>query len=284
MLEQQAKVSNTQLELSTGRRINTAADDPAGAVRILGYNQKIDTVTQYQTNADRARSRLEQEESLLIGAGNLLIRAKELAIQGNNATLSSEDTRSIATEVRQLLDQLYGIANTRDANGEYVFAGYQSNTQPFARPAVDTFVYMGDTGNRQLQISSDRQIADGDNGYQVFMDVQATSGKRNMFETLQNLATELESNNPVDAYLTDLDLALENILETRTSIGGRMNAIDRQNEVNADLKLTLEAHRSQEGDLDYAEAITRFNRQMVSLQAAQQAYVKVQGLSLFNYI
>ena len=165
-----------------------------------------------------------------------------------------------------------------------MFAGYQSNIKPFARPAVDTFVYLGDTGNRRLQISSDRQIADGDNGYQVFMDVQATGGKRNMFETLQNLATELESNNPVDTYLTDLDLAFENILETRTNIGGRINAIDRQNEVNADLKLTLEAHRSQEGDLDYAEAIARFNRQLVSLQAAQQAYVKIQGLSLFNYI
>jgi flagellar hook-associated protein 3 FlgL len=63
-----------------------------------------------------------------------------------------------------------------------------------------------------------------------------------------------------------------------------LNAIDEQNEVNRDIELVLETHLSEEQDLDYTEAISRFERQMVALQAAQQAYVKVQGLSLFNYL
>ena len=167
MLDQQARVSDTQTELSTGRRINSPADDPAGESRLLGYNRIIDTVEQYQVNANRARSRLLYEESLLSGAEDLLIRARELAVRGNTASLGIQDTRAIAVEMREILDHLFGLANTRDSNGEYVFAGYQTKTQPFVRPTTDTFVYQGDFGRRELQISTDRRVADGDNEYLV---------------------------------------------------------------------------------------------------------------------
>jgi flagellar hook-associated protein 3 FlgL len=284
MLSQQSRLSDTQEQLSTGKRILAPSDDPAGAARVLDFNRAIATIDQYQNNAGRARSRLEQEESLLAGTENLLIRAKELALQGNNDSNGPQDRRAIAGEIRQLLDQAFGIANTRDSNGEYIFAGYQTGTQPFVRPDADTFEYQGDMGVRQLQISSDRRIADGNNGYELFVDIETTSGKRNMFETLNDLAATLESDQHVDDYLSDLDSALDNVLSIHTTIGARINAIDEQSEVNADTRLALQKHRSEEEDLDYTEAIARFERQMMALQAAQQSYVKVNSLSLFNYL
>jgi flagellar hook-associated protein 3 FlgL len=74
------------------------------------------------------------------------------------------------------------------------------------------------------------------------------------------------------------------VIEAKTSVGGRLNAIEEQKTVNEDLKLNLETHRSEEQDLDYTSAISRFEAQMTALQAAQQAFVKVKGLSLFNYL
>ena len=112
----------------------------------------------------------------------------------------------------------------------------------------------------------------------------ATTSKQSIFATLDQLATELENGNSVDRYISDVLLALENIITVHTSVGARLNTIDEQNEVNQDIELVLETHRSEEQDLDYTEAIARFERQMIALQAAQQAYVKVQGLSLFNYL
>jgi flagellar hook-associated protein 3 FlgL len=112
----------------------------------------------------------------------------------------------------------------------------------------------------------------------------ATTGTRNVFETLLQLASTLESNGQVDRYLNDLTEAMDNISEVHSLVGARLNAVDEQNEVNADIKLVLEEHLSDVEDLDYTEAISRFNQQTVALQAAQQAYVKVQELSLFNYI
>jgi flagellar hook-associated protein 3 FlgL len=284
MLKQQSQLSETQLQVSTGRRILTPSDDPAGASRIVDYNRKIETLEQYLNNADRAATRLEFEEQAIAGTANILLRARELAVQGSSDLLTQENRTAIAAEIRELRDQMIGLANTRDAQGEYIFAGYQTGTEPFDEPAVGVVNYVGDLGERQLQISSGRRVTDGNNGHEVFVDVETAGGKRSLFDTLEQLATDLENNLNVNAYLDDLDLAVSHTSSIRATIGGRLNAIDEQVAVNEEVKLVLETHRSGEEDLDYAEAISRLDRQLVALEAAQKAYIKVTELSLFNFL
>jgi flagellar hook-associated protein 3 FlgL len=77
---------------------------------------------------------------------------------------------------------------------------------------------------------------------------------------------------------------MDQVLAARTRIGTRLNAIDQQRAVNEATIASLETNISQLKDLDYAEAITRLNAQSVGLEAAQQSYVRVQGLSLFNFL
>jgi flagellar hook-associated protein 3 FlgL len=74
------------------------------------------------------------------------------------------------------------------------------------------------------------------------------------------------------------------VLELRTSVGARLNTIDSQGLVSEDQTLQLKAALSSIEDLDYAEAISRFNLQQVALQAAQQTYVQLGRLSLFDFI
>ncbi len=289
MLGQQSSLAETQLQLATGKRVINPSDDPASAARVLDLNQAISTVQQYQSNANTAKGRLELEDNVLSGVTELLHRAGELAIQGNNDTLSPSDRKAVAIEVRQLLDQMVSMANTKNSSGEYVFVGYQTHTKPFSLEVSGLYEYNGDMGQRKIQIAPDRQVADGDNGFDVFVDIEtgsrgAVTGKRSIFETLQQLATELESDNSVGSYISDLQLALDNILESRGKVGARLNAIDRQLDVNADLELNLETRRSEEQDLDYMEAIARFERQKLALEAAQKSFAHIKDLSLFNYI
>ena len=84
--------------------------------------------------------------------------------------------------------------------------------------------------------------------------------------------------------MDQLDTALNRVLDVRSQIGARLNALDSQQETNQDFLLNLQSAKSQVEDLDMAEAISRFNLQIVSLQAAQQSFVKVQNLSLFNLL
>jgi len=118
MLGQQSKLNQTQMQLSTGKKILTPSDDPVAASRIIDLNQSIKQTQQYQSNSDAARQRLSLEEGVLQNATTILQRINELGIQGLNATSSPSDRATIATEMEELNQQLLGLANTKNANGE----------------------------------------------------------------------------------------------------------------------------------------------------------------------
>ncbi len=285
MLDQQARVGETQLHISTGKRILAPSDDPAASARILDLDRSVATVEQFQSNAERAKSRLEYEETALRGVSNLLQRAHELAIQANNDVMSPDQRKAIGAEVRHLSEEMLSLANTRDSNDEYLFAGYKADKPPFENLGGGAYAYRGDAGQRQIRISHDRQIADGDTGLDVFMNIPvSTGGARSAFETLDGLASILEAGNRPEAYMDDIEKVMDRILGVRASVGGRLNNIDQQTDVNDSFLLTLKVGRSKEGDLDYAKAISRFERQLTALQAAQKSYVQIQGLSLFNFL
>ena len=205
MNAQQVKMSKTQLQLSSGLNILTPSDDPAAAVRTLSLQETIDQTSQYQNNIDQVRSRLNIEEGSLNAAENILFRAKELTVQGLNSTLTLEDRGAIKSEIDQLLLQMVGVANTKNANGEYIFSGDLSTTPAFAFDAdVGSYVYQGGVNQRVLDIAAVRTVADGDLGFNVFQNISSISqqanaqvngvelDKRSIFDTLQTLSKALD--------------------------------------------------------------------------------------------
>ncbi len=285
ILANEASLSRVQLQLSTGRRILSAADDPAGSARAMDIQRYLESNRQYLTNMTYVRQRLTNQESTLAQATDLLQRARELAIQGNNDTVSAESKAGLANEVDQLLAQLLSLANTTDTNGEYLFGGTRRQAAPFQDAGGGVYTYGGDQLRRQLQVSDDRLIADADAGHEIFMDVPTSAGgSQSIFRTVQDLADRLRSDADLSATIDDLRLTMDRILEIRARGGARLNAIDTQESLNADVSLELKTQLSGIEDLDYAEAVSRMNRQLAALQASQQTYARIQQLSLFNYL
>jgi len=130
---------------------------------------------------------------------------------------------------------------------------------------------------------------DGDN-YTI-----APAGKQDVFQALSDLAQQLKApkvdaaalaklGNDLGQALNGLDQMLGSLLSHRSSMGNRLQQLDVRMTENADSRLRYERSISELKDLDYANAVGRLNMQMTALQAAQQAYIKVQGLSLFNLL
>lgn len=388
LLDRQSELNKTQVQVATGRRVLTPADDPVASANTLSLNQTKEMTSRYLTNAQAAEARLNIEEGVLIGVGDSLHRLREIAIQGNNDANTNNDRKFLAAEVRQIIDELLGLANTKDQNDDYLFSGYSGSTKPFAQNAAGGFDYYGDEGQRLIQIGPSRQVADSDSGTDVFraikngngifqtqdnpantgtgiMDAGSVTGSfvpdtytitftqalptdpityevtgavsgvvipagtlyqedteinfngistsfkgtpadgdsftispsdnQDIFTTALNLANALESDpsnnadlaefhNAMNRVIVDIDQAQENVLDIRTSIGARLNAISSQSDNNEDLILQVEETLSIINDLDYAEAVSRLNLQLTGLEAAQKAFTRVQGLSLFNFI
>jgi len=125
--------------------------------------------------------------------------------------------------------------------------------------------------------------------------VVAPAQNQDLFSTVRAIADALAQptpnanssarfHNAMNRGLANLDQGMEKVNSIRAGIGARLNNIETLNEANADFKLQLESTLSDTQDLDFTEAITRFNLQLTSLQAAQQAYIRTTGLTLFQYL
>lgn len=294
MLEQQSRLQQTQMQISTGKKLLTPSDDPTTAARIIDLNQNLKQTEQYQSNINYARDRLTMEEGVLQGATDILQRIRELGIEGLSDGTSATNRINIASEMELLNKQLVNLANTKNANGEFMFSGFKSNTQPFSKDASNpgAYVYAGDANSRPIQIDAVSQVADGDPGSRVFglptgaspATVPAAGSIANVFEAIDKFATDLRANTPTKASIDDISNSLDKVVTVRASVGTRLNALDRQETINSDAILNTRSVLSDTEDLDYAEAITRLSQQSVSLQAAQQTFAQVKKLSLFNYL
>lgn len=413
MNSQQAKLAKLQQQLSSGLKISAPAEDPEAAARILDLDRSIAKTEQYQSNIAATRGRLNLEESALEAANSIMYKAKDLTIQAKSDTLNSSDRLAIKYEVDQMLEELAGVANTRNANGEYIFSGDLATVPAFAKSATTgEYVYQGGPQQRALQISPTRQVADGDLGINVFQNINSSSpaadenGKRSVFNTLKALSdglgaslnatsgeitgdrflrygldysaatvqfdlvanggavtapidlsgkkftdvnsmvveinaqltaggfngsiqarsngnriefasvatgatSSIQINNTSGTFLadagftngqikagagaqtfqaqlgdvlSDLDAALGSFLDARSSVGARLNALDNQESQNEKYVIDTKATLSETQDLDYADALSRYQLQTTALQAAQQTFTKIKELSLFNYL
>lgn len=175
MQQLQVAIDRSQQQISTGRRLLTPSDDPIASGRALELRESLARISQFDRNGTMARNRLNHEESALNDVNNVLQRIRELAIQANNATQSNESRGLIAVEMRQHLDGLVQVANQRDGNGRYLFAGNMDATEPVVKSGTN-YSYNGDQGQRLIQIGESRHIADGDPGSLVFFQIRSGNG------------------------------------------------------------------------------------------------------------
>lgn len=176
MLDQQSALAATQNQVSTGKRINVASDDPVGAGRVIGLGHVLAANAQYTGNIDSANTRLSTEQTALTAISGLLDSARTLALQGINGTLSASDRSDMAAQLTQMRDQLVQLANTTDANGDAIFAGTSTTRAPFVKGADGTVSYAGNDASQMTAIGPGLQVTMSDAGAGVFMDIAAGNG------------------------------------------------------------------------------------------------------------
>ncbi len=173
--EQQARLLHTQQQVATGRRILTPADDPSAAVRALELSQSDAANTQYADNRNTARHTASLSEGILQSVTSLLQDVHTTAISAGSGVLSNSDRRMLATALQGRLDELGALANSTDGIGNYLYSGFQGRTQPFANTAAG-MQYMGDDGQRLIQVGTSRQLAASDSGADIFMRIKNGNG------------------------------------------------------------------------------------------------------------
>lgn len=184
-------LTKTQEQLSTGQRVNRPSDDPVAATKIMSLSSELATISQYQKNIDIANNNLVLEESILDSVNNLILRMQELAVQaGNTATLTETEYSSLASEVDSRLGELVNLLNSQNANGDYIFAGYKSQSEPFTGSADTGFRYNGDDGQQFIKVANNTSVASSDSGKDIFLDIASENN------TVRTYASPANTSNP----------------------------------------------------------------------------------------
>ena len=171
----QTNLSRAQEQLSTGKRVNRPSDDPVGAAGILRTTSALANNAQFVANQGVANDLLGLTDSTLGQVGDLLTSVRTTLIAANNAALSDSDRAALSTELKARLDTLMSLANTRDGNGQFLFAGSRADTAPFARTNGGAS-YQGDDSNRAIQVSATRQMESTVSGADVFTRIGTGNG------------------------------------------------------------------------------------------------------------
>ncbi|MDA8189248.1 MAG: flagellar hook-associated protein FlgL [Dehalococcoidales bacterium] len=272
------RLDRLQDELTSGQRIGAPSDDPIGAAAAVQFRGTLDEIDQFIRNADAADSWLGATDSAFDAVTSTLQRARELAVQGGNDTLSPSDKQKAAYEVSQLLDQAIALGNSTYA-GQFLFAGYKVSTAPFSPVGSPptSVTYNGDAG----QIS--RQI---DNQSTVIVNTPGSTAFPQIFSALIGLRDDLNIGNSsaISARITDLDNAIDSVVAARSQIGARMNRLDSQKDRLESLKVNITQMLSKTQDVDMTEAITEFAMQQDIYKAALAAGSKAIQPSLLDYL
>ena len=179
ILESQARTSNLNVHLTEGKRVLHGADDPVAAASIQRLKQTISVNEQYVKNIEVADAANAQEESTLGQMVNILQRVRELLVSAGDGIYSLENLDTVAQELEELKEELVGLGNTRDGNSEYIFAGYDVDSQPFQVNEFGTVEFFGGKGVRELQVGSGVDAAINDSGFDLMMNLSNGNGSFN---------------------------------------------------------------------------------------------------------
>jgi flagellar hook-associated protein 3 FlgL len=205
---------------------------------------------------------------------------------GAAGTLTASEKTVVATQLSGTLETLLGLANTQDAAGNYMYAGFQNRVKPFTATATGA-TYNGDSNQQLLQVDGQRQMVVNAPGDSVFQ-----AGGNDVFSTYKNIISVLNNPASTDAAvasavataIASIKDANNNVALVRSSVGSKLNEIDALNDIGSSRELQYAQSLSSLQDLDYAQALSDVAQKQTILEAAQKSFVKITSLSLFDFI
>ncbi len=275
------RLLRTEDKISSGKSVSKPSDDPLAASDIVGYRETLDSVEQYRRNIGQAETWLSVSDSTLGTVNTVLVRAHEIASSQATGTASSETRSMAAEEIEAIFQQLVQLANTKVGN-RYLFAGFKNESPPFESNGMDV-EFSGDEGEMSILAGENVQIPVNLNGKEIFLDNDSGDG---MFDVLKSLKEGLENDDTdvVSAEAERLRGCLDNALEARSSVGARLNRLERTSAYWDDFEVKIQELLSGAEDADLIKLMTDLSTQEAAYQASLTAAARMIQPSLAKYL
>ncbi len=171
----QSQLMSTELQMSTGKQINSPSDNPVGAANVASLNETVSELTQFKSNQGEAQLQLNLADSAMSSFVNLLQDVQTRLVQAGDGSYSDSQRAALAQGLQGDLNQMIGLANTSDGQGGYLFAGSQQSAPPFSQTG-NNVTYHGDSTLQSVQVSQNRQLQIKFSGDDLFQKIRPGNG------------------------------------------------------------------------------------------------------------
>jgi len=270
------KMTDAQTRVLTGRKIQTASDDPYGTTQILGINALETGTQQYQANLSTAKGTLSATESSLTDMSQIIDQGYQLALSGANDTMTQDGRNGMAAQVVELQRRLLGLANTKGSNG-YVFAGQKTNIAPFT-VSGNTVTYNGDSNKLIVQADSNSTISVSSSPMPLIKDAY------DRLETLRQNLLNGSSSQLSTVSVADMQTSSQAFIQERGNVGAKLVTVQAFQDQHTRRLDDLKSRASDLQDVDMSTAITEYQAAATVYQAALQVASSGFKTSLLDYI
>lgn len=311
-LENKKRLADLSNQLTSGIKANKPSDSSdAGA--ISRYRQQIAKSDSYLNTIAQTKSFLEYQDSIMNDANEILIRAKELAQQGANETLSGTSRAQIAEEVYQLRDQFAALANST-YQGRFVYSGTDDDDAPFDKttytePATGAanvkYEFDGEPGKKAsksvqvtdeitvpLNTSADELFGGGLEalerlsralaGYETLPESGSPDGTGTAYTMPDDLHKQTAAiKNCIDLLNTSRD---EKIIPERVTVGGRLRRLETGKALLELTKNSAKEVLARIQDADETEVAANLQQAQTALQASYSITAKILRLTILDYV
>lgn len=272
-----SRLGETQQQLSSGKLITRASDNPTGTVAAMQFRGEISALQQYGRNAADGLGWLSAAETALTSVSNDVSRVRGLALQGLSAgTFGSGAAReAIALEIDNIRESVISSANSTYIDRP-VFGGTTDGHTAYSPAGA----YLGDAGTVERSVSNGTKVRVDVGGPQVFGE-----NDQQLMTLLANVADHLRNDpSKVAADLDKLDVAAEKVRGGLSKIGARYGQLEKIQQSSTDRILDLNGQLSEIEDIDLPKTITELTLQQTAYQAALAATAKVIQPSLVDFL
>lgn len=278
-----AGLTQVMSQMASGSRILKPSDDTIATVRLARLSREEAALDQYRSNITALTTRLQNNETTLTSMQEDLLMVRDLMVWAADGASTKDDMKAMATSLEALRDSLYFSANTRNAEGQWMFSGTASNVQTLEVDQAGVYSF-GAGVDTQTQ-----QVAVGD-GVTIAANVSLREYPLDVFLNGLQAAIKAFSDgsyagaNPAGAQIVATDELLNFLGGQIAQQGGRQNIIKTMDDNHAAVSLSNKEATLALGKVDYAEAAIRLNSYELAVQATQKAYARVSNLSLFDVL
>ncbi len=253
-------VADLQIQISAGKRIQRASDDPVAAARVANIRSRQSDGTAWSRNVSLGTALTDQADTALASASNLLARAQELTLSAANPTANASDRATFAIEMTAIADEIDVLSNSKSALGCALFSTAAPMAMRFDKDTVFAPVLSRSTAFEVAGTAISTQLR--------------TAGTAIAIGNVSQIATSL----------TDVKASIDHVANVHAEIGINAARLERLRDAQAGNSISLAAERSMLEDTDLTSAIAKLNGQTITLEAAQAAFARINRRTLIDIL